>query len=77
MLDFGGDSDTDDKYNEALTEVVKSQKASATFLQRRLKVGYARAARLIEELEERGVIGPADGAKPRQVLVSSLEDIDS
>ena len=63
--------------NEALTEVVKSQKASATFLQRRLKVGYARAARLIEELEERGVIGPADGAKPRQVLVSSLEDIDS
>ena len=62
---------------EALTEVVKSQKASATFLQRRLKVGYARAARLIEELEERGVIGPADGAKPRQVLVSSLEDIDS
>jgi DNA segregation ATPase FtsK/SpoIIIE, S-DNA-T family len=77
VLDFGGDSDTDDKYNEALTEVVKSQKASATFLQRRLKVGYARAARLIEELEERGVIGPADGAKPRQVLVSSLEDIDS
>ena len=76
VLDFGGDSDTDDKYNEALTEVVKSQKASATFLQRRLKVGYARAARLIEELEERGVIGPADGAKPRQVLVSSLEDID-
>ena len=77
VLDFGGDSDTDDKYNEALTEVVKNQKASATFLQRRLKVGYARAARLIEELEERGVIGPADGAKPRQVLVSSLEDIDS
>ena len=76
VMDFGDDSDTDDKYGDALEVVVKSQKASASLLQRRLKVGYARAARLIEELEERGVVGPADGARPREVLVASLDDIN-
>ena len=76
VMDFGSDGDTDDRYQEALEVVVKSQKASASLLQRRMKVGYARAARLIEELEERGVVGPADGAKPRNVLVASLEDLD-
>ena len=50
-------------------------KASASLLQRRLRVGYARAARLVEEMEEQGIIGPADGARPRDVLVSSMDDV--
>lgn len=71
-LDGGGD---DDMYRDALQVVVDSGKASASLLQRRLRVGYARAARLIETMEEQGVIGPADGARPREVLISSLDDI--
>lgn len=65
----GGDID-DDMYQEAYDEVVKSGKASASLLQRRLRVGYARAARLLDLLEEQGVIGPSDGARPREILVS-------
>jgi len=66
----------DDLLEETRALVVRSQKASASFLQRRLRVGYARAARLLDLLEERGVIGPGDGAKPRDVLVprSALDD---
>lgn len=63
-------SGEDDLYEEALDLVVASGKASASLLQRRLKVGYARAARLLDILEDNGVIGPADGAKPRDILVS-------
>ena len=78
VMDFdgGGSDGTDDMYKDALRVVIESKKASASLLQRRLRVGYARAARLIEELEEHGVIGPADGARPREVLVSSLEELE-
>ncbi len=58
---------------EAEKLVIQAGKASASYLQRRLRVGYARAARLIDLLEAKGVVGPADGAKPREVLVSSEE----
>jgi S-DNA-T family DNA segregation ATPase FtsK/SpoIIIE len=68
-----GDAD-DDLFQEAADTVIRSGKASASLLQRRLRVGYARAARLLDILEERGVVGPADGARPRQVLVSSLNE---
>ncbi|MDP3953875.1 MAG: DNA translocase FtsK 4TM domain-containing protein [bacterium] len=61
--------DVDDLYLEAKDEVVRAGKASASFLQRRLKVGYARAARLLDDLERKGVIGPGEGAKPRDVFV--------
>jgi S-DNA-T family DNA segregation ATPase FtsK/SpoIIIE len=44
-------------------------------LQRRLRVGYARAARIIEQMEEQGIIGPADGSRPRDVLISSMDDL--
>lgn len=71
----GGAEDEDDLYDEARQIVIKSQKASASLLQRRLRVGYARAARLLDLLEENNVIGPADGAKPRDVYVLP-EDID-
>ncbi len=59
--------DDDELYEEAREIIMEAGKASASYLQRRLKVGYARAARLLDMLEERGVIGPADGAKPREV----------
>ena len=60
--------DDDDMYEEARQTVMEAGKASTSFLQRKLRVGYARAARLVDMLEERGVIGPGDGARPREVL---------
>ena len=66
--DFEGDAD-DPLYDEARELVLHAGKASATYLQRRLKIGYARAARLLDIMEERGVIGPGDGAKPREILI--------
>jgi len=64
-----GLSDVDGMYQAAVDLVQETRKASASLFQRRLKVGYARAARLIDQLEENGVVGPADGAKPRKILV--------
>jgi S-DNA-T family DNA segregation ATPase FtsK/SpoIIIE len=76
VMDFdGGDDDT--LYKDAVRVVVDSGKASASLLQRRLRVGYARAARLIETMEDQGLIGPADGARPREVLISSADDVFS
>ena len=63
------EGDEDPLYEEAKKTVVQAGKASASYLQRRLKIGYARAARLLDILEERGVIGPGEGAKPREILV--------
>ena len=74
VMDFDSGSD-DAMYKDALRVVIDSGKASASLLQRRLRVGYARAARLIETMEEQGLIGPADGARPREVLISSLDEI--
>jgi S-DNA-T family DNA segregation ATPase FtsK/SpoIIIE len=69
-----GNEDDDELYEEARTIVVEAGKASTSYIQRKLKVGYARAARLIDMLEERGIVGPADGAKPREVLVGGMKD---
>ncbi len=60
--------DDDEMYEEARACVIEAGRASTSYLQRKLKLGYARAARLMDKLEERGVIGPGDGAKPREVL---------
>lgn len=65
--DDGGDED-DEMYEEARMIVIEAGKASTSYLQRRLKLGYARAARLMDMLEERGIISAGDGAKPREVL---------
>ncbi len=64
------DSDGDDKLDEAREVIVNSGKASATMLQRHLGVGYARAAKILDILEEQGVIGPSQGSKPREVLIT-------
>lgn len=71
---FGGPDDRDQLFDEAKRVVIESGKASASLLQRRIKVGYARAARLLDELEEAGIVGPADGAKPREVFTEHLMD---
>ena len=66
-LGLFGEGD-DPLYDKALEIVVQSGKASASYLQRRLKIGYNRAARLVEEMEERGIVGPQNGSKPREVI---------
>lgn len=71
-----GNGDLEDSlYEEAKRVVSEAGKASASLLQRRLKVGYARAARLLDILEERGVVGPSDGAKPREVFLDSGAEV--
>ncbi len=65
----------DDMWEDAVRVVIDGRKASTSLLQRRLRVGYSRAARLIETMEEQGIVGPPDGAKPRDVLVSSMDDV--
>lgn len=72
---FDGDSSDDDElYEDARACVIEAGKASTSYIQRKLKIGYSRAARLIDMLEERGVVGPADGAKPREVIGSGSNE---
>jgi S-DNA-T family DNA segregation ATPase FtsK/SpoIIIE len=62
-------ADGDDPlYDKALEIVAQAGKASASYIQRRLKIGYNRAARLVEEMEHRGIVGPANGSKPREIM---------
>ncbi len=72
-LSAGLEDTDDDKYDEAKKIVIETGKASTSYLQRKMGLGYSRAARIIDMLEQKGVIGPADGAKPRQILMS-MED---
>ena len=69
--DFGdsNSNEEDEMYDEAMNIVREAKKASASLLQRRLKIGYARAARLLDIMEANGAIGPGDGAKPREVFL--------
>ncbi|MBU3968858.1 DNA translocase FtsK [Patescibacteria group bacterium] len=68
--------DDDDLYGEARDTVVRAGKASTSYLQRKLRIGYSRAARLMDILEERGVIGPASGSRPRNIIKSGTDDYD-
>ncbi|MBT7861953.1 MAG: DNA translocase FtsK [Gemmatimonadetes bacterium] len=65
----GANEDRDELFDEAVMVVLESRQASTSFLQRRMKVGYSRAARLMDELEFANIVGPAEGAKPREILV--------
>jgi len=69
------DDENDDMFKDAVGVVATAGKASTSLLQRKLRIGYGRASRMMDIMEERGIIGPADGAKPRQVLVSSADDV--
>lgn len=73
VMGGGYDNQDDNLAEDAKEIVIKAGRASATLLQRRLRVGYARAARLLDILEEMGVVGPADGSKPRDVLIKQGE----
>jgi S-DNA-T family DNA segregation ATPase FtsK/SpoIIIE len=75
VADYGGQDADDDMYKDAVRAVIEGKKASTSLLQRRLRIGYGRAARLIETMEEQGIIGTADGNRPREVLVSSLDEV--
>ena len=65
--------DEDEMIEEAIDVIMDCRQASTSMLQRRLKVGYSRAARIIDQIEERGIIGPFEGSKPRQILISKEE----
>jgi S-DNA-T family DNA segregation ATPase FtsK/SpoIIIE len=67
------DEDYDEMYDQAIAIVTETQQASISMIQRRLRVGYNRAARMIEQMERDGVVGPADGAKPREVYARKIE----
>ncbi len=71
--DFDDDDEEDELYPAAVRLVVSHGQASTSMLQRRFKIGYGRAARLLDLMERRGIVGPLDGAKPRQVLVTRAE----
>ena len=66
------DDEYDEKYDEAVELIVNARQASISMIQRHLRIGYNRAARIIEKMEEEGVIGPSDGVKPREVLIKKL-----
>lgn len=73
-VDFSGGGE-DEAFMDAVRVVIEGGKASTSYLQRRLRIGYGKAARLIEEMEERGIVGPANGSKARDVLVSSIDEL--
>ena len=71
-----GDDEEDELYEEAREVVIEAGKASTSYLQRKLRIGYSRAARLMDMLEERGVIGPADGSRAREILKEEYDDVE-
>jgi S-DNA-T family DNA segregation ATPase FtsK/SpoIIIE len=68
-------AEADEKYDEAVALVTRTRQASISMVQRHLRIGYNRAARIIEMMEKEGVVGPSDGAKPREVLVGSYDNL--
>ena len=77
LSDMSGTTDEDDPlYNDIVQFVIDTQKASASLIQRKFKLGYNRAARIVDLLEERGIIGPQNGSKPREVLVQLESNSD-
>ncbi len=77
VADYSNDGSQGDEaeFKDAVHVVLEARKASTSLLQRRLRIGYGKAARLIEQMEEQGIISPADGSRPREVLVSSMDDV--
>jgi len=67
------DDDYDERYDDAVALITKTGQASISMIQRHLRIGYNRAARIIEKMEKEGIVGPSDGAKPREVLVTSYD----
>ncbi|MFQ5952133.1 MAG: DNA translocase FtsK [Candidatus Omnitrophota bacterium] len=72
----GVEQEKDELYREAVQMVIQTKQASVSMIQRRLRVGYTRAARMIDIMEEEGIVGPYNGAKPREILVDSAEELE-
>ena len=68
-----GEEEYDELINSAIEVVLETGQASVSMLQRRLKLGYSRAARLVDQMEERGIVGPFEGSKPRQLLIDKAK----
>jgi S-DNA-T family DNA segregation ATPase FtsK/SpoIIIE len=75
VAEEAGETEYDERYDDAVALVTKSGQASISMVQRHLRIGYNRAARIIETMEKEGLVGPSDGAKPREVLARSYDDI--
>lgn len=75
-MDFDGAEGGDDKFNDAVRLAIEKGTISTSSLGRHLRLGYNRAARIIDEMEEKGIIGPKDGSRPREVLISSMDDLN-
>ncbi|MDQ3123579.1 MAG: DNA translocase FtsK 4TM domain-containing protein [bacterium] len=75
VADYSSGESDDAEFKDAVHVVLEARKASTSLLQRRLRIGYGKAARLIETMEEQGIISPADGSRPREVLISSMDDV--
>jgi len=73
----GVSADLDPMFEEAAKVIVRHQQGSVSLLQRRLKLGYSRAARIVDQLEEAGIVGPNDGSKARTVLVENEEQLET
>ena len=67
------DDEYDERYDDAVALITEAGQASISMIQRHLRIGYNRAARIIEKMEKEGVVGPSDGAKPREVLVTGYD----
>ena len=76
LMQLGEVSMRQAKYDEAVALITRTRQASISMVQRHLRIGYNRAARIIETMEQEGLVGPSDGAKAREVLVRGYEDID-
>ena len=71
----GGGSEHDPLFEEAAQVVMSAGKASTSYLQRKMSLGYNRAAKIMDQLEHAGVIGPAEGVKPRSILIPTIEEL--
>ena len=70
-------ADMDPMFEDAARVIVRHQQGSVSLLQRRLKLGYSRAARIVDQLEEAGVVGPSEGSKAREVIVENEEQLET
>jgi S-DNA-T family DNA segregation ATPase FtsK/SpoIIIE len=75
VADYGANEADDSMFKDSVMVAIENKKCSTSLLQRRLRIGYGRAARIMEQMEEQGIIGPADGSRPRQVLVNSMDEV--